>query len=274
MIGDRHTISNVTGSDRAACLFCGSSENKLSREHVLRDKFKLKYPATSKSTFVAERGDVRRFDTIPVSQFDFVVRQVCKPCNEGWLNDMENAVEPAINLLSGTKLPVPIRVDALGPWAVSRALLRTYTVPALEARAPLDLFRTLHRTRSVPAGCFVRVVWVDAYTFPAGSVATSSGNDGAYVGQVSFGLGPLLFVVNIGYGSSVAVGAAEEIWSKPAEWFPESTMSIHPLNERQRWSPTYLSGDDRFIAGCAQDIVFKRPIVLAPGRVVDASGYH
>jgi hypothetical protein len=86
---------------RSACVFCGAADHKMSKEHVWPDwlrshvppdmlhrDFEYVYEASERG------GEFRRVKGQPL--FDMVVKGVCEPCNNGWMSDVEGAVEPYV----------------------------------------------------------------------------------------------------------------------------------------------------------------------------------
>jgi hypothetical protein len=75
-----------------ACVFCGDTTEKLTREHVYADwisKFfteHYKQPLTGKIELVAEDGSTREFLQTP---FQHTAKIVCGTCNNGWMSDLE-----------------------------------------------------------------------------------------------------------------------------------------------------------------------------------------
>ncbi|MFI0786719.1 hypothetical protein ACH4Q6_14135 [Streptomyces lydicus] len=113
-------------------------------EHVLRRSLikKVLWEAPKERTETVFRGyadgtHVAMSRDIPESILDQKLRDVCGPCNNGWMNDLENRAESSlVSLLRGRRRHVS-ETDAavLGTWAAKTAMVRgrvdgdPYTVP-------------------------------------------------------------------------------------------------------------------------------------------------
>jgi hypothetical protein len=82
------------------CAFCGSTEN-LSKEHVW-PKWAAEHLSGNDDTFTVsrqfegdgfERQDPQSWDHKP---FDWTVKAVCKPCNNGWMGSLEVKAKNAL----------------------------------------------------------------------------------------------------------------------------------------------------------------------------------
>ena len=109
------------------CLFCQTTDGKRSNEHVFRRAFKERFSLAPGLTFswetqTGELEIVKR----PVSQFDMTLNAVCRDCNQGWLEDLENDATAVIHELTvgNEKLGLSeTEVRVLGFWAYIRGLL-------------------------------------------------------------------------------------------------------------------------------------------------------
>src|SRR5437764_13245065 len=79
------------------CVFCGSTE-KLTGEHVWPKWIRKQFPPAPSDVRHAIRTDegVKEWGGPPFTQ---TVRDVCEPCNTGWMNDLEVAVQPSLKPL-------------------------------------------------------------------------------------------------------------------------------------------------------------------------------
>lgn len=212
------------------CLFCGSTTAKRSREHVLRRAFKQKFTSVSSLTFARQVDSGVDLLEVPITQFDLTINEVCRECNQGWLNDLENLMEPIIDDLiegrSGRGLS-SAQIQALGYWALLRSMLLTYISP--RGRVPRSLFERVHRDRSVPPGCYVQLAASTHSVFEAGSHQSIRLNPGDhYLGFVAFGLGPLVFLASFCDSSSEASQRSLDVSRQPRLWFPGCFRWLSP----------------------------------------------
>jgi hypothetical protein len=75
-----------------ACVFCGTTTEKITKEHVFPDWISELFGREPGGTaeMVESDGSIQAFPTVPFQQ---QVRVVCKPCNEGWMADLESDVK-------------------------------------------------------------------------------------------------------------------------------------------------------------------------------------
>lgn len=124
-----------------SCVFCGKSapEVKMSKEHVMRSALSKYLPAQNKEVNwhqkfrpdgVSEIAS-RRIKT-PQSPFDMVVNDVCKVCNEGWLNiNVEMPAEEYLaRAMQGLRMPLTSNTcRAIALWAAKTAAVRALMDP-------------------------------------------------------------------------------------------------------------------------------------------------
>jgi len=63
--------------------FCGTVAG-----YVLRKAFKSKFPSAPSISFARQWGSGVEGTKVPNTQFDLIVKDVCRECNQGWLNDL------------------------------------------------------------------------------------------------------------------------------------------------------------------------------------------
>lgn len=231
---------------QGGCLFCGRQGSR-SREHILRAKFKDYFPSEPGLVIMQPQADGSLdVEQRPMSQFDVMLNAVCRECNEGWLNDLENDVLGMI-LIAGRDGADLHNADfgKLGFWAVIRALLRTHMSPT--GRAPVRFFRTAYETKRVPSGCFAHWAYSRCYVAPAGAHQATLRVDEDYLSLVSFGLGAMLFQVTIAGGSAVSRRFAIELLKRPRRWFPTTFYWLAPP-ENTRRTILPLESDQAFAA--------------------------
>ena len=135
---------------RPACMFCGSTEAKTSKEHVL--------PQHWKETFPGSTGRLLRRRVLGVPQerrvnhvtpYDQKVPQVCEECNRGWMRLMDEAVKPLVYDLSwGKTRVIPAEsVDLLGTWCTKVSLVRTHADRDASQQASVEMTRRFFMER-------------------------------------------------------------------------------------------------------------------------------
>ena len=193
------------------CVFCLTTSGKRSGEHVLRRWFQGRIPASvglENYQNVAFR-EVRTRQ-IPVSPFDVPINDVCKRCNESWLNAIEESVgDLTVELANLRTAIIPRdRASALAVWTVKTALMMTSLDRSLGANAPPSLFAALFADPTTPPkGCRVQIGWTDTSVFPLGrnqaalaltrEARTGPLSEEVKMHLVSFTLGALFFQVSL-----------------------------------------------------------------------------
>lgn len=114
-------------SNRKACIFCGSTTNKISKEHVFRNALRKYAPSDLGMMFENFTTGERR--ELKDSLFDQTLRKVCKPCNEGWMERLEVQVEPVLAaLIMGEPTSLTQHeARALARWAAKTNVVRGHT---------------------------------------------------------------------------------------------------------------------------------------------------
>lgn len=217
------------------CLFCQTTSGKRSNEHVFRDAFKTRFPAPDGLTFSWRTGAGElEFHERPISQFDMTINAVCRECNQGWLESLENQATAVIHELTvgNTKLALTeLEVRTLGYWAYVRALLLTHVYP--RGRAPAHFFQSAFSARThleVPDGSFVSLGGSTHRVLEAGAVQSATMRPGDhYLGFVGFGLGGLVFLIAISDASPGVSAIAREIIEAPRRWFPQRLRRLQPV---------------------------------------------
>lgn len=217
--GGRSTTVSRVNDQRSACVFCGARGSR-SREHLMRAKFASLLPVADSMTYhrVGPDGEVTE-RTIPTSQFGLVVNDVCRGCNQGWLNDLENEVEATLIAVATRQESQIIDVrtrSTIALWMTTRALLRTLQDPG--GVAPQELFHAVHDERRVPDGVLVHWTQSDQPIFVGGKNTcvlletiddTASARErsrvprGHHAHLVTYGLEHLFFQVSLATGEGL-----------------------------------------------------------------------
>jgi hypothetical protein len=122
----------------SACVFCGRTDAKITKEHVLPNWISTLFPSIIEGTaqMVKEDGSVHSF---PMRAFQQQVRVVCKPCNEGWMNDLETSVKdllgPMIRHGRATRL-ARFEQKQFAMWAIKTAMMLNYLYPRQQRVVP------------------------------------------------------------------------------------------------------------------------------------------
>lgn len=235
------------------CLFCQTTDSKRSNEHVFRKAFKERFPLAPGLTFAwhTQAGELETVQR-PVSQFDMTLNAVCRDCNQGWLEDLEDEATAVIHELTvgNEKLALSkTEVGVLGFWAYVRGLLLTHVYP--RGRVPGAFFERAYAardSRTMPSGSCVSLGACTHLVFEAGAVQAATVDPGGYyLGFVGFGLGPLVFLVSICDASPEVVSLAHEFIEAPRAWFPGSFRRLNPI-ELPAPRMTLLTGEQAQLA--------------------------
>jgi hypothetical protein len=147
---------------RRACVFCGRTDQKISGEHVWPAWLgELLVEQLAQTSWVITRNGATR----TTSAFDARVSVVCKPCNEGWMSNLEGRVRPILTpMILGESPALPLSAsdqETLAFWAVKSALVADHFAPARTFWP--ELFRDLHSSKRPSIDT---IVWTAACTGP------------------------------------------------------------------------------------------------------------
>ncbi len=162
-------MSKRKGSARATCIFCGRNDQKMSNEHVWPEWLDNLLPpgvAEKDHTYSfedAERGEYRRLQGMP--PHNVKVRDVCRPCNEGWMNQAEEAARPIISRMVGAQRETELHAieqAKLAFWGVMKGLVavRVGGESKLTRAALVDDYHDLYackESRMPPDGFLVHI---------------------------------------------------------------------------------------------------------------------
>lgn len=170
------------------CLFCGQPGN-MSKQHVFADRLKhvLGRPTGTRRFGVREQIHTRgrkvrngeAFKSQPGSLSSSKVRRVCKTCNQGWLNTMEQECIPIIERLVEGNLSVISKPDQikLAKAATSMAMVGEWMHDS-HAHTPRHERTLFKETLHPPPGWFVFIgrngqLFADAAFFSDGGIASA-----------------------------------------------------------------------------------------------------
>lgn len=110
---------------RKLCIFCGRSDRKISSEHAWPNWIRVLFaPGPSTITSGPVNGAPRKW--IARDDMGVKVNAICKPCNEGWMNDLEVAVRPLLSapIRHGTAVSLSAEQQGVvAGWAYKTAMV-------------------------------------------------------------------------------------------------------------------------------------------------------
>lgn len=247
------------------CVFCGRDQ-KLSREHVFASWLKQQFPELVgvESDYVRRLGTASGTDehSRPGPAFDYVTRDVCEVCNNGWMSRLETQIQPILGpMLTGQPRVLGVLDHTvLATWATKTALAMQGLNIGGERVFSEDQYRWFeHHRMPLPASH----VWLCRYT-DRSRWPISAHQWGMTVGPVdgppltpgepmngfglAFAVGPVAFWL-VGYdvpgGPHTAAGSDDKhllIWpalGPDVRWPPPSALeSEQELMELSRRLPT------------------------------------
>jgi hypothetical protein len=227
-----------SAAPRSRCRFCQTTTGKRSKEHVLRRSYKDRIWTHPSSFYTyAENGELETSRKVNKTAFEMEVNEVCEECNNGWLERLEQEVDPLVIDLSRGRTPNvdDDAWDRLAFWMVLRALLRTLEDKE-HAKAPRILFQHVYKTRQIPTGFIVQWARADGYFLSAGRSSmmhrgSPKANYNHFDGLVTFGIQKLFFQVFMCGGSLLSQAATIKSFRYVEATFPDTFNVIHPYRE-------------------------------------------
>lgn len=146
------------------CIFCGSSA-PLTREHIISRRYHRVIPRTTNTHKRLRSVDELDRFTFHVGMrshdpIDWQVRCVCgENCNNGWMRELEDKVEPQISSLIESK-PVrlsPEQLSAIAVWGAMKSIVAEYEDP-VAASVHHTHRKMLFRKQTLPTDSWA--VWV------------------------------------------------------------------------------------------------------------------
>jgi hypothetical protein len=240
-----------------AKLFCGFCQkpNKISNEHVFGQWLTALLTSGEATGF---RHELRRPGHKSVVResvsLDTQVRMPCRPCNEGWMNDLEKAMQrvlpPLIRNGDGVRLSIETQA-AIAAWAVKTAMVVEFLRPRdIQYFTPNDRLSLM--VNRVPTGDMGAHVWIGAFVGPNDGMRSSasrlsSAPHGADAYELLVALRKLLVQVFVKRGS-----ATNDIYVRPGDW-DRWLLEIWPPSREIVWPPADAFTDfalpfERFMA--------------------------
>jgi hypothetical protein len=245
----------------ANCIFCGEPfgpDRERSKEHATpkwcRDLLPDRGVASHTQTVYTEAG-VETVDQGRRDPFTTTLNDVCKPCNEGWMDELEKSSRSTLsNLIQGSPRRLGYWRQALvATWACKTAMV--WECLAGDHRAmPMTCLRELHRTQRPPAThqvWFGRYAGDDPHSFRHAAGRTFGQPDPQQIHGylVAIGIGQLVFVIfghRFGHLEATPQNALAhrlvQIWPpihEVAEWPPAQTLDDAGLSATVRALGTF-----------------------------------
>jgi hypothetical protein len=127
------------------CLFCNAKAN--TREHVWPVWLLEQFTAPTFGT-IGTVGDTLYLDA---KQKEIRIRCVCKPCNTGWMSDLEKEAAPVLSLMARDFSLSLDQRDLIAAWAVKTAMVWDHFGPRERRPFYLDWDRAdLRAARRIP----------------------------------------------------------------------------------------------------------------------------
>ncbi|MHB8243146.1 MAG: hypothetical protein ACYDHN_14300 [Solirubrobacteraceae bacterium] len=141
-----------------ACVFCGTTTEKITNEHVFADWISelFGHEPVGTAEMVESDGSIKAFPAVPFQQ---KVRVVCRPCNEGWMSSLEVAVKDFLGPMLLEGQPTSLSRDeqrALATWTIMTAMMMDHLHPT-ELVVPDVQFSEFYAAKAPLAG---HLVWV------------------------------------------------------------------------------------------------------------------
>ena len=205
---------------RRACVFCGRSDLKITNEHAWPNWMRELFPPGPTTVFGTRPAPQKPITIHPrADDMGVKVNAVCRPCNEGWMENLETEVRPFLTEMIRDGREVQLtreQLGALARWAVKTAMVFEFT-----NRAPP--FYAFDQRNGIRHGAIpgATLVWAARYvgpTFMSTAVAKGLIHDVAVNGITTKQPGSALTI-------SVGQFVVQVVSVKPPEnvaglWFP------------------------------------------------------
>lgn len=235
---------------RQGCLFCGSTAEKISREHLFHRSFGERIPHSPsiwRHRYNPGSDEHGEDTAIPHSMFEQKINGICKKCNSGWMNQMDTDIEEAIVELATARREPVLHTNELAPlarWATKVALLRAYADKSSGWQPHESSFRAFYETREPLPGSVVRVGLAQGLLKEGGSNGflalgtdkldrrVTDDDDLALLNIVSWAMGGLYLHVIVPSPAPLAQSVASDASEKIARIAGPRVQMIHPTRNR------------------------------------------
>jgi hypothetical protein len=141
------------------CRFCGATDQKITNEHVWPE-WREDFVPTSTGLGHTERwSSASGRESWQQPMLTATVRMFCKPCNMGWMSDIEAAAKPIVGpMVQGIATTLdPIAQQTVANWAVLKGLVAAQTSKD-EQPIPDRHYRRVYAANGAPAN--TALVWI------------------------------------------------------------------------------------------------------------------
>ncbi|HWA55496.1 MAG TPA: hypothetical protein VG816_15105 [Solirubrobacterales bacterium] len=116
------------------CVFCGRTDQKMSKEHLWPEWVRKLLPdalANQKVVYSMADSHLGEIRKIELRLFDLTVKDVCEPCNTGWMHRIEDAMKSVTeHLLRGGQRELHAGGQTtIAAWAVLKLLVMSRVMP-------------------------------------------------------------------------------------------------------------------------------------------------
>jgi len=236
---------------RRACVFCKASDRKISKEHVWPKWLRKVIEGADEGTR-SEQGRIIRtrdgetlwHDTWEDIAINWQVAAPCRPCNEGWMEGIEDETRPILTPLiqhEDAELG-PLEKETLARWATLRVMMAQYIDPAERPKAiTKERYHRFYEVRELPPNA---QIWM-ARRNGEGSWPLDAGRRELFIGEErppkpnayisAFAVGHVAFVF---WGHEVENGATVRIGDGMKPYLLPIWPEIDPVS----WPPPGLLG--------------------------------
>lgn len=234
---------------KRSCVFCGY-EGKLTAEHVWPawvDQYIPTIPGGTAGYKHKHGTSDGRFEALfEYKRLDHRAKVVCLACNNGWMNDLENAGRPVLKeMIAGTGVALDAEAQrTVATWAAKTAMCVERTFPSATQAIPDHFYEDLYENPSRPPSSIT--VWA-----------------GCYLGDTPFGIShrswPLWQFVrrqpSSMFQATYRIGhlIIQLLGAEPGDDFElindrsENLIQLWPtLVAQTSWPPTFVFGDEAF----------------------------
>lgn len=180
----------------APCAFCQRTDEPLTKEHVYPKHWKQYFPAVEGPDRVWQSGINGYVEHRGANhQFDNQVREVCGPCNRGWMQDLDMEVKDlvlAIGQGDSTSIPAD-RAASFRSWATKIALVRSLQDRNQSLQALPERFHKFYDDRQAFSAVSVQAGYAELGAGDGNHGWTMPGDSASIANVVSGQVGHLFF---------------------------------------------------------------------------------
>ena len=274
------------------CVFCKGAP--LTREHVFPRWLENVLPIQERSRgqdLAEVGGELLTVPALPVTHrqmgekfTEATVARVCRPCNNGWMNGLEDAARPVLTtLISGQDTAVgEEHARHLALWVAKTCLMAQLTHPE-SAAVPTEHYRWLYENRTPPPGTQIWALDIEAqdwslrmqhFAILYGDPAHCDPAEPCNTYSTTIGLGRAAFCVMGTTSESVVLPSLDDVtplgavrlWPYPR---PFGWGRVAPLGDDDLWFVSdflrlWMGDDDDLFLGALMDLGSRRGDVPHP----------